>query len=33
MIYVFAVFYAISWNGIPWVFWYALLSFYSGFQC
>lgn len=33
MIYVFAVFYAISWNGIPWVFWYGLLSFYSGFQC
>ena len=21
MIYIFAVFYAISWNGIPWVFW------------
>jgi MFS family permease len=22
MVYIFAVFYAISWNGIPWVFWY-----------
>jgi hypothetical protein len=21
MVYIFAVFYAISWNGIPWVFW------------
>lgn len=21
MIYVFAIFYAISWNGIPWIFW------------
>jgi hypothetical protein len=21
MIYIFAVFYAISWNGIPWIFW------------
>ena len=21
MIYVFAVFYAMSWNGIPWIFW------------
>lgn len=23
MIYVFAIFYSISWNGIPWIFWYA----------
>lgn len=21
MIYVFAIFYSISWNGIPWIFW------------
>lgn len=23
MVYIFAVFYAISWNGIPWIFWYV----------
>jgi hypothetical protein len=23
MIYIFAVFYAMSWNGIPWIFWYV----------
>jgi hypothetical protein len=23
MIYLFAVFYAMSWNGIPWIFWYV----------
>ena len=21
MVYIFAVFYSISWNGIPWIFW------------
>lgn len=26
MVYIFAVFYAISWNGIPWVFWYEFPS-------
>ena len=24
MIYLFAIFYAMSWNGIPWIFWYVL---------
>ncbi|OAL00302.1 general substrate transporter [Phaeosphaeriaceae sp. SRC1lsM3a] len=23
MIYIFSVFYAMSWNGIPWIFWYV----------
>ena len=23
MIYIFAIFYSISWNGIPWIFWYV----------
>lgn len=23
MIYIYAVFYAMSWNGIPWIFWYV----------
>jgi hypothetical protein len=27
MIYIFAVFYAMSWNGIPWIFWYVSLVF------
>lgn len=24
MIYLFSVFYAVSWNGIPWIFWYVV---------
>lgn len=25
MVYLFAVFYAFSWNGIPWIFWYVII--------
>lgn len=30
MVYVYSVFYAMSWNGIPWIFWYAQGSSKTG---
>lgn len=33
MIYVFAVFYAISWNGIPWIFWYIISDPFKSARC
>jgi MFS family permease len=32
MIYLFAVFYAMSWNGIPWIFWYVALQAQAHFS-
>lgn len=31
MIYIFAIFYAMSWNGVPWIFWYVFFAFKFAF--